>query len=635
MSKSKFVDPNLIHAQLMEAVGFQQSGRLEDAQAAYKRILGVQPKHFDALHMLGVIAAQQRNFFEAVELISGAIKVNPNNAAAHYNLGYALEDLKRYRAAVSAYDKAIKLKPDHFVAYNNRGVALSALTQNEAAVESFDAALKLNSSYAEAHYNRGIALSDLDRYAEAIESFDTALRLRPGYDFAQGLRLYTQAGLCNWDGFDAAIAQISERLARGEKAIPPWPALVLLDAPALQRKAAELWVAERHSAPAPPLAPARVAARKIRVGYFSMDFRNHPVSVLMAGVLEAHNRDQFEIYGFSYGANTQDAMRARVQKACDVFLDVADRSEHHIATLARARKIDIAIDLAGYTTRARTEIFAQRAAPIQVNYLGYPGTLGASFMDYIIADTTVIPESERAHYVEKIVYMPHSYQANDRQRATTDKIYSREYFGLPAQGFVFCCFNNNRKFTPTVFDSWMRILKQIEGSVLWLFEEHPSVSVNLRREAELRGVDATRLIFAGRVDQGEHLARHKVADLFIDSLPYNAHTTASDALWMGLPVVTRMGASFAARVAASLLRAVDLPELITTSVEGYEALAIDLANAAERLSAIKHKLAQNLLTAPLFDAPLFARHLEAAYLQMMKHHNADENPQDIHVARLG
>jgi len=636
MSKNKFVDPALVQTQLMEALALQQEGRLEEAQAAYRRVLRLQPKHFDALHLLGVIAAQQRNFAEAVELINSAIKVNPSNAAAHYNLGYALEDLKRYPAAIKAYDNAIKLKPDHFVAYNNRGVALGALLQSAAAVDSFDASIRLNPSYAEAHYNRGIALSELMRFDEAVESFDTALRLNPGYDFAQGLRLYAQAGTCNWEGFEIGIARLAERLAQGERTTPPWPALIFLDAPVLQRKAAEMWAAHRHPvAAAPGFTAAPTPAEKIRVGYFSMDFRDHPVSILMAGVLEAHDRGKFEIYGFSYGPDTQDALRARVQKACDVFLDVADKSDSEIAALARRHKIDIAVDLAGYTTNARTEIFAERAAPLQVNYLGYPGTMGAAFMDYIIADATAIPETERRHYTEKVVYMPHSYQANDRRRETTTESYSRAHFGLPTVGFVFCCFNNNRKIMPAVFKRWMRILKRVEGSVLWLFEDHPAVARNLKKEAAQHGIDPNRLIFAGRVSQAEHLARHNVADLFLDTLPYNAHTTASDALWMGLPILTCMGASFPSRVAASLLRAIDLPELIAPSEDAYEELAVTLATDPGRLAAVKQKLLKNRQTAPLFDAGLFAMHLEQAYTQMAEHRRAGLPPQDIHIRGPG
>ena len=373
---------------------------------------------------------------------------------------------------------------------------------------------------------------------------------------------------------------------------------------------------------------------KIRLGYYSADFHNHATAYLMAELFERHDKNQFELFAFSFGPAQNDAMRKRLSAAFDQFIDVRNPSDKAIAQLSRQLEIDIAVDLKGYTQNARSGIFAYRAAPIQASYLGYPGTMGTHTIDYLIADKTLIPQASQPYYAEKIVYLPHSYQVNDRQRAIAAITPTRASLGLPDKGFVFCCFNNNFKILPATFDIWMRILKQIENSVLWLFEDNPSAARNLRHEAQTRGVAADRLIFAPRMPLPEHLARHRAADLFLDTLPYNAHTTASDALWAGLPVLTCMGEAFASRVAASLLNAIDLPELITTTAQAYEALAVSLAMNPARLQHIKYKLAHNQLTTPLFNTAIFTRHLENAYTQMIERYHADVPLDHIHVQPL-
>jgi predicted O-linked N-acetylglucosamine transferase (SPINDLY family) len=371
---------------------------------------------------------------------------------------------------------------------------------------------------------------------------------------------------------------------------------------------------------------------KIRIGYFSADFYDHPVAALMAETFEAHDRSRYEVTAFSFGLDTQDGMRRRMERAFDRFLDVRGKSDQDIALLARSVGIDIAVDLAGYTGGSRTGIFALRAAPIQVNYLGYPGTMGAEYMDYLIGDRTVVPEAQQRHYTEKIVYLPHSYLPHDSSRTISETVFTREELGLPPTGFVFCCFNNSYKITPSTFDSWMRILSQVENSVLWLSQNNPTAASNLRREAARRGVNAERLIFANRMASlTDHLARHRVADLFLDTLPYNAHATAIDALWAGLPVLTCVGEGFAARVAASLLTAIELPELITSTAEQYEELAVQLAANPQRLALIRQKLASNRLKTPLFDTRAFTRHLEAAYARIHERCQANLPPEHIYV----
>jgi predicted O-linked N-acetylglucosamine transferase (SPINDLY family) len=375
--------------------------------------------------------------------------------------------------------------------------------------------------------------------------------------------------------------------------------------------------------------PPRPRHDRIRIGYFSANYYNHAVAYLIAELFERHDRSRFEILGFSFGPDAKDEMSQRVSVAMDRFLDVRSLSDRSVAQLSREHEVDIAVDLMGFTKDNRFGIFAERAAPIQVNYLGYPGTTGADCMDYLIADRTLIPESSRQHYSEKIVYLPDSYQVNDSKRLISEKTSSRAEEGLPEQGFVFCCFNNNYKIVPGTFDRWMRILGQVEGSVLWLLEDNPWAGGNLRKEATRRGISPERLVFARRLPLAEHLARHRLADLFLDTLPYNAHTTASDALRAGLPVLTCLGEAFASRVAATLLRAVDLPELITTSEAEYEALAVEIALNSERCHAIRERLRQNLPTAPLFNTRSYTNHLEAAYGAMYERYQTGLPPEHL------
>jgi protein O-GlcNAc transferase len=389
----------------------------------------------------------------------------------------------------------------------------------------------------------------------------------------------------------------------------------------LQRCAAEIWT--RDNCPPTEVAPIpmRVKTAKIRIGYFSPDFRIHPVAVLAAQVFESHDRSRFETTAFSLGPRTNDAMSTRLQSAFDRYIDVADQSDSEVAAQARAAGIDIAVDLAGFTENCRTGIFALRAAPSQVNYLGYPGTMGAPYMDYLIADQTVIPESHRQFYSEKIVYLPHCYLPHDSTRRISETVYTREQLGLPAEGFVFCCFNNSLKLTPEVFDRWMRILRRVKHSVLWLSQGNASAAANLHREAKRRGMDTARIIFAERIaSPEEHLARLRVADLFLDTHPYNAHATAIDALWAGLPFLTYAGQSFAGRVGASLLGTLGIPELIAETSEQYEEMAVQLAGDAPRLAALSQKLAERHNQPPLFDGRHLARHLEAAYTAIYEEH---------------
>jgi predicted O-linked N-acetylglucosamine transferase (SPINDLY family) len=418
----------------------------------------------------------------------------------------------------------------------------------------------------------------------------------------------------------------------GTAAPNPFYVLTLSDSAALQKRAAELWV--REECPpndSLPAVPKRGRRDRLHIGYFSADFHDHATSYLIAQLFELHDRSRFRVTAFSFGPDSQGAVRKRLKAGCDEFIVVRDKSDSEVALLARQRLLDIAIDLKGFTQDHRAGIFARRAAPLQVNYLGSPGTMGAPYMDYLIADRALVPAAHQAFYIEKIIYLPHCYQVNDAKRVIAEKSFTRAELGLPQTGFVFCCFNNSYKILPDTFDRWMRILSRVPGSVLWLLGDNPAAIRNLRREAAARRVDPQRLVFADRIDLPEHLARHRAADLFIDTVPCNAHTTASDALWAGLPVLTCRGEGFAGRVAASLLTAIGLPQLITSTLDQYEELAVRLAGDPGELAEVRQTLAANRLTAPLFDTPLYTRHIEAAFAEIYARYQADLMPENVFV----
>ena len=642
-------------------------GRLQEALASYERALEINPRYPEALYNRGVTLHELGRATEAIESYNRSLELRPRYPAALYNRGLALHRLKRFTDALESYDRALGIKPDYFEVYNNRGNTLQELRRTSEALNSYNHALRLNPlsaeaycnqgnvlqdlrhceealqcyeralqlepDFAAAHYNRGNTLRELERFAEASDSYARTLQLQPKHHWAYGNWLHAKGRECRWNQLSAQITELLARIEQGQPVSPPLFLLALTDTPAQQRHAAEIWV--REICPpslALPGIPRGGRDARIRLGYYSADFHSHATAHLAAGLFEEHDRERFHVVAFSFGPDVrEDPMRKRLSEAFDEFVTVRTMSDLEVAQLSRDLGIDIAVDLKGFTLDERTRIFAHRAAPVQVSYLGYPGTMGAPYIDYLIADPVLIPEGSRQHYSEKIAYLPHSYQVNDRQRPIAERPFARAELGLPAQGFVFCCFNNAYKITPGTFTAWMRILASVPGSVLWLLQDSPGAAENLRREAQARGVDAARLVFAGRMPLPEHLARHRVADLFLDNLPYNAHTTASDALWAGLPVLTCLGESFAGRVAGSLLNAVGLPELVTTTLEQYEALAIELATQAQRLGALRTRLAGNRLRAPLFDTALFTRHLENAYLQMYQRHQRGLPPEHLFV----
>jgi predicted O-linked N-acetylglucosamine transferase (SPINDLY family) len=539
-----------------------------------------------------------------------------------------------FEAAEQLIGEALKLDPNSPELWSNRGTAQVFLGRREAALESFGQALRLKPDFSGAVAHRAHILFELQRYAEAIPDYEKLLARDPGHAYSAGDLIFCKLQCCDWSSFESDRNSILARLRVGQRVVPPVLSVALLESAADQLAAARI-VARDKFPPVPPLWRGETYRHeRIRVAYVSADFHAHATAVLTAGLFEHHDRRRFETVAISFGREDGSRLRDRLKQAFERFIDVRSRSDAEVARLMRELEIDIAVDLKGYTSEARPAVFAFRPAPLQVNYLGFPGTMGAAFMDYLIADPIVAPEEHKAFYGEQIVWLPDTYQANDRSRETAEGPIDRASAGLPPSGFVFCCFNNSYKIQPPMFDVWMRLLRSVEGSVLWLLADNAAATRNLKQEAAARGIDPERLVFAPRRDLPEHLARHRLADLFLDTLPYNAHTTASDALWAGLPIVTCKGNTFAGRVAASLLRAVGLPELVTESLVDYEALALRFARDPSALAAIRSKLSQNRETMPLFDAPRFTRHLEAAYVTMYERHQRGQSPASFAVNQV-
>jgi protein O-GlcNAc transferase len=626
------ISPNnpAVHSRL--GLALSDLRRHQAAIASYDRAIAINPSDSEAYNNRGISLYELKEYEAAIASYDRAIEHNSEYADAYNNRGICLYRIKQYQAAIDSFAKAIAIQSDHAEAYNNRGNAFLELSRYQEAIASYDKAIACKADYAEAHHNCGHAFLNLKQYEAAIARYDKALALKSDFKGLRGVRQHLRMQICEWDGYEPELALLTAGIERGEVVSNPSCLLGLSDSASLQRKAAEIWRREEFPA-SDALSVISKSTRhdKIQIGYFSADFHNHATSYLMAGLLEQHDRSRFELSLFSYGPDQQDAMRQRLTAACKDFIDVRQTSDREVATLARDRHIDIAIDLKGFTQDGRLGIFALRAAPLQVAYLGYPGTLGAEYIDYLVADLTLIPETDKRHYSEKIIYLPNSYQVNDAKRSIASRVFTRSELGLPPTGFIFCCFNNSYKITPRMFESWMRILRRVEGSVLWLLEDNPKASSNLRLQAAQRQVNPERLIFAKRMPMPEHLARHRMADLFIDTVPCNAHTTASDALWAGLPVLTCVGEAFASRVAASLLDAVHLPELVTSTLAQYEEVAIELASNSRRLAEISRKLATERVTGSLFDTRLFTTHIETAYMRIFERYQADLPPEHIYV----
>jgi protein O-GlcNAc transferase len=607
--------------------------RFDEALASAERAIALKPNHADAYASRGNVLKQRGSLEEALVDYGKAIELNPTFVRAVINRAVALSELRRFDEALADCDRAIGLNPGIAEAFNNRGNVLYAYGRLDEALACLDRAIVLKPDYVDAYYNRGNVLAEQDHLNEAAASHAKALSFAPSHAGALGGYADCASRLCDWSRRDEIEAQMRRRIADGSAVIPPLTLLRYCDDEALQLACARRYAASR--VPESPQRLSRGARRnnsRIRLAYLSADFRQHPVAQLIVELIERHDRARFEVTGVSLGPDDGSTLRDRLVSAFDHFDDARAMSDRAVATLLHEREIDIVIDLMGYTHGCRPRILAHRPAPIAVNYLGYPGTMGAGFVDYIVADAIALPFEQQPYFTEKIVHLPDCFQANGA-RGEIAPAPTRREAGLPDASFVFCCFNNHAKIAPPVFGVWMRLLARIEGSVLWLSQASAATAANLQREATAHGIDPARLIFAPRTHHfTDHLARHRLAGLFLDTLPYNAHTTAADALRAGLPVLTCRGYAMAERIAASLLHAVGLPDLVTASLDEYEALALRLARDPTQLESIATRLQANLATAPLFDIDRFRRNIEAAYTKMSEIAQRGEPAQSFAIA---
>jgi predicted O-linked N-acetylglucosamine transferase (SPINDLY family) len=624
------LQPGETGALLNRGNALAELNRHEEALACYDRLLALEPSNAEALVSRGSALAALKRPEEALACYDRALTLRPDHAGAHYNRGNALFELQQAEQAIASHDKALALKPDFADALNGRGNALAELKRYDEALASYDAALMIAPGFVDALYNRCKALKEARRFDEALLAYEKAVAVKPDHPDALG-GIDAALAICDWPRTEKLIGELKAQVLEG-KSINPFTVIGCCDDPALHLRCASTYIEDRIPAPPKALWQGTVFRHdKIRLAYLSADFHPHPMAYLLAELFERHDRARFEVLGISFDHDDGSDIRRRLVGGFDKFYDMRTKSNRQVAALLHDLQVDIAVDLNGHTLGGRPGVLALRPAPIQVNYLGYPGTMGAAFIDYVIADRIVLPFDQQPFYAEKIVHLPDCYQVNDSKRRIAERTPTRQEAGLPDNGFVFCCFNNNYKITPPVFDVWMRLLKNVPGSVLWLLRDNASAESNLRKEAQARGIDPTRLIFAGRLKLDAHLARHRLADLFLDTLPYNAHTTGSDALWSGLPVLTCQGTAFAARVAATLLYAIGLEELVTPNLEVYEALALRLATQPALLGDIRRKLEQNRQTQPLFDTGRFCRHIEAAYVGMWQIWQRGEAPRSFAI----
>lgn len=623
------IEPTSAEAHLNIGYVYKAQGDWVHAHKFFSQAITLNPESEEGWNNLGIAKLEIQDFAAAELDFQKALTLNPKNPDTYNNIGILYKELRRFDDAIEALQTSIRLRPVNPDAYNNLGNVYLELQRNMEALEAFEKALSFNHGCPDIYYNIGNAFSELKQFDNALSAYARASSIKADISWLPGRLLLTMAKLCEWENFKFERARLLEAVEAGRQVIVPFDALCIASSSKIQKRSAEIYV--DRITPGVRSETLTYNHKKIRIGYLSFDYRDHAVSYLMMGVWRNHDSNRFEIYGFDLGGYDQSFTRQKVVNSFYKFYDVSRLSDEDVARFIRSNEIDILVDLVGHTRGARTSILAHRPAPIQVNYLGFPGTMGApSFVDYIVADLSVIPSGSEAFYSEKIVYLPDCFQANDSERLI-GTVRERSIYGLPRQGLVFASFAHAAKMNPEVFEAWLSILKEVPGSVLWLIREHVQQEQNLRSFAEIHGVSPDRLVFSGILPYPEHLARYKVVDLVLDTMPFNGGTTTSDALWAGAPVLTCVGESFAGRMTTSLLRTLSLQELVVESIDDYKALAIDLARHPEKLVAIRQKLAENRSTAALFDTPRFTRNLEVAYEAIWARHQACLMPDHIHV----
>jgi len=632
-----------------EAKKLHINGKIKDAQVIYLRLLKTNSKNSNLLFLLGTTYVQLKNFSKGKEFLNTSININNSfpesynsrgiifaeegdylNAIkdydkalslkkdyydAHLNKAVALKNVSKFKEAIKYLELCIKLKPKDFKIYNNLGNISKDLKKYNSAKKYYTEAIKLNQNFAEAYSNRGELLQlYFNEFEKAIEDYSASIKINENLNYIRGKRLQARMTLNDWKDYNQEIKIIKDDIKKQKKTIHPFAHMSLMDDPNQQKNITELYLENNYLTPS----KKKISFKndKIIIGYFSAEFHNHPVMHLILDVFKNHNKSEFKIYGFSIGP-TKDEWTEKVKKYFDKFIDVSDMSDSDISSLTKELKLDIAINLTGLTLNARNNIFIKQLATKQVNYLGYPGTMGSKCYDYIIADKIVIPEEDKKYYSEEVIYMPNCYQANQEKIEISDKNLNKKDLGLPEDKFIFACFNNSYKITPSIFKRWMNILKKCDSSILWLLQDKELGRQNLWKEAEIEGVDKTRIIFAGRVPLKDHLKRLEFIDLFLDTFPYNAHTTASETIRARVPILTLKGKSFPSRVASSILTNVGLENLIVSNLDDYETKAVSLANNYKDIESFKNHLSQEKNLNKLFNSKVFTKDLEKIYKKII------------------
>jgi predicted O-linked N-acetylglucosamine transferase (SPINDLY family) len=654
---------------LNKGLTFHKAGKLEEAKLIYEKLLTKDQNNFELINLLGVISLQQRNFNDAITQINKAISINSNHHALYNNLGVAYKEMEQYDNAIKNFKKATELEPNYAEAYNNLGIIFKKKYQYKEAFNNYKTAIELKPNYAEAYNNLGLLFGDIKNYKESIINFSKAIEINNNYNDAyknraniysldkqnllaikdynklkilepdkeniyESLIFFNKTQICDWKDYKKILRKIENYLINNQTIIDyinPWKLLSWTDSLEIIKNNVNNYNNKEYKTEDKTKKIFNLLKKKkIRIAYYSPDFRRHAVSHLIANVFECHDKSSFETIGFHFCKYLDDDMTQRISKTFDKFFNVKNISDEDLISQSKNLEIDIAIDLSGHTADNRANIFSKKVAPIQINFLGYPGTVG-SYMDYIIADKNLIDDKNKKFYFEKIIYMPDSFQPYDSKRNTLHNNFDRKKFNLPETGFVYCCFNSIYKVNPAIFNSWMRILKKTKNTFLCLLESNNYCKENLIGEALKRGVDANRILFSPFVDYEDIFQRFKFCDLFLDTFPYAAHTTASEALSSGLPLLTMTGASFQSRVSTSLLKNLKMPELITSNIEDYENFAVYLANNPEKLKEIKEKLLSSVKNSNTFNTKIYTKNLEKAYQQIYENYHQNLAPENIYI----
>jgi protein O-GlcNAc transferase len=630
--KSISIKPDYAVAFNNMGTALKDKGELDEAIDAYKRSILLSPHYCAAYNNMGVALRDQGRLEEAMETFNKVLLHDPNSTMTYNNIGNVLRDQGKFDEAIEAYKKSILIKPDYAEAYFNMGITLKDKGKLEEALMFYNKALSLKPEFAQAYKSIGHIFNEQGEIEMAIENFKKALKINPNYEDARVNKLLNQAYICDWTGIEED-QKLIQKVGISDQPVVPWSMMTFEDIPDRQKIRSQVYAKKIIKQKTISMAPVPIEKpKRLRIGYFSSDFRVHSVIYLIADIIDMHDRERFEIYAYSFGPNDNSELRKRIVNSVDVFRDVKDMGDQDISILARKDKIDIAIDINGYTKLSRPNIFAYRAAPIQIHCQGSANSSGANFIDYVMIDNIRVPEEHDKYWCESIIRLPFWCQARYKKNYISDQLLTRRDMGLTENGFVFCSFNNNYKLSPIEFDIWMRILNKVEGSVLWLLKSNKWVQRNLQQEALKRGITSDRLVFAEKVPHSLHLARQRLADVFVDTFNVNAGVTAGDALWVGLPMVTKLGKGPGARFGATMLEAINMPELITKTEQEYEALLLHLATNPQRFSAIKEKLAANRLSTSLFDTKLFTKNVEKGYQLAYQRYFDGKDPKAISVS---